>query len=166
MIEWYHEGQPLANASRRRLTSAFGYVALDILYAFPYDAGTYVCRAYNEMGEATTQCTIGVKSHDTLLLDPQNASSWERVQQLEAPKPAAAEAEAEDVKAPQFTSDMQDLRRFEEQPAHFTTRLADPTSAVSISWSKDGAPLAHANKFLLTSEVMFVFIAETFCKAK
>ena len=122
-------------------------MALDILYAFPEDAGTYVCRAFNELGEATTQCTINVNPHSTLLLDPQNAASWERVQQLEAPRAAPVEAEPEAAKAPQFVAQMESLRRFEEQPAHFQTRLADLNSHVSIVWEKDGAPLRQSNKF-------------------
>lgn len=56
---------------------------------------------------------------DSLYLDPQNPTSWERVQQLEAPKPITEEQEPDPVNAPQFIEQLQSLNRIEGQPAHF-----------------------------------------------
>ena len=46
--------------ARFRTTHDFGYVALDILYSYPEDSGTYMCKATNEVGEAVNTCTIKV----------------------------------------------------------------------------------------------------------
>lgn len=45
---------------RFKTTYDFGFVALDILYAYPEDSGTYMCKAKNLVGEAVTTCTVGV----------------------------------------------------------------------------------------------------------
>ena len=39
-------------------TNSFGFVALDIMYAYPEDQGTYTCKATNALGEAVTQATL------------------------------------------------------------------------------------------------------------
>lgn len=49
-VEWYQNGQPFANGHRFRKTHDFGYVALDILYAFPEDSGEWTCVASNSLG--------------------------------------------------------------------------------------------------------------------
>ena len=36
----------------------FGYVALDILWTYPEDSGTYMCKATNKHGTATTEAHI------------------------------------------------------------------------------------------------------------
>lgn len=46
---------------RFRTTYDFGFVALDILYAYPEDGGTYMCRATNAAGQAVTSCSINVE---------------------------------------------------------------------------------------------------------
>lgn len=46
---------------RFRTIHDFGYVALDILYSYGEDTGTYMCKAVNEMGEAVTTCTVKVE---------------------------------------------------------------------------------------------------------
>ena len=45
---------------RFKTTYDFGFVALDILYAYPEDSGTYMCKAKNIAGEAVTTCIVSV----------------------------------------------------------------------------------------------------------
>ncbi|VDM30128.1 unnamed protein product [Toxocara canis] len=66
----YHNGAPLAAAHRFRPMFDFGYVALDILYAYPEDSGTYTLVARNELGEVQSNVEVIVNSKNTLCLDP------------------------------------------------------------------------------------------------
>ena len=61
-VDWYHNGRPLPSGHRFRTCYELGFVSLDILYAYPEDAGEYVCRAYNRIGEDTTKASLTCKS--------------------------------------------------------------------------------------------------------
>ncbi|KHJ78039.1 immunoglobulin I-set domain protein [Oesophagostomum dentatum] len=59
-VQWYRNGAPLPEASRFKPLFEFGFVSLDILYAYPEDNGTYELVATNDKGEARTKCLITV----------------------------------------------------------------------------------------------------------
>lgn len=52
----------LLSGSRFRTVHDFGYVALDIMYLTGEDAGVYMCKATNQLGEAITSATLKIKS--------------------------------------------------------------------------------------------------------
>ena len=60
VVEWYRDGRPIPQGHKFKTTYDFGYVALDILYAYPEESGTYMCKARNAVGEAVTTCVISV----------------------------------------------------------------------------------------------------------
>jgi titin len=60
-VEWYCNGRPIPQGHRFKTTYDFGFVALDVLYAYPEDSGNYMCKARNAIGEAVTTCSIKVK---------------------------------------------------------------------------------------------------------
>lgn len=60
-VEWFKDGLTLPVGSRYHLINDFGFVSLDIHKIESKDAGTYVVRAVNNMGEAQTSCIINVK---------------------------------------------------------------------------------------------------------
>ena len=60
-VEWFVNGVAIKTGHRFRTTHDFGYVALDILYAYPEDTGVYMCKATNLVGEAVNTCNIAVK---------------------------------------------------------------------------------------------------------
>jgi hypothetical protein len=59
-VEWYRNGVPIPQGHRFKTTYDFGFVALDVLYAYPEDSGTYMCKAKNAAGEAVTTCIVTV----------------------------------------------------------------------------------------------------------
>ena len=61
-VEWFHNGKPLQSGHRFRTVYELGFVSLDILYAYPEDAGEFMCRAYNRIGEDTTRGSLTCKS--------------------------------------------------------------------------------------------------------
>ena len=50
-----------SSGHRFKTTYDFGFVALDLLYSYPEDSGTYMCKATNLVGEAVTTCNVGVE---------------------------------------------------------------------------------------------------------
>lgn len=122
-VSWFHDGRPLANGHRFRTTHDFGYVSLDILYAFPEDAGMWTCVAKNQLGQAETAASFVVQPRSTIISDTQHPQSWQMIQEMEAPRqrslpPADAAAEP-----PKFTEPLESLERIEGQSAHFETRV-------------------------------------------
>uniref|UniRef100_A0A914H0K8 Ig-like domain-containing protein n=1 Tax=Globodera rostochiensis TaxID=31243 RepID=A0A914H0K8_GLORO len=139
VVEWFLNGQPLPNGHRFRKVHDFGYVSLDILYAFDADSGEYTCVARSELG--------------SLFTDPQHEQSWQRIQELEAPKEVAPEAEPLAPEAPAFAGQLQSLERVEGQPAHFETRVTPVNdNKLRVQWFKDGQPLADSNRFAFTKD--------------
>lgn len=49
-MEWFHNGHPLQQSNRYRMTNDFGYAALDIDFFLAHDAGKYVLVVSNEAG--------------------------------------------------------------------------------------------------------------------
>ena len=68
-VEWLFNGKPIPQGHRFRTTYDFGFVALDILYAYPEDSGTYTCHAANQMGETTATSNLVVQGKSGLMLD-------------------------------------------------------------------------------------------------
>uniref|UniRef100_A0A8R1HM90 Ig-like domain-containing protein n=1 Tax=Caenorhabditis japonica TaxID=281687 RepID=A0A8R1HM90_CAEJA len=156
-VQWYHNGQPLANGHRFRTRHDFGYVALDILYAFAQDTGEWACVARNSLGEAQTVANFTVLPRGTIYTDTQHPESWQKIQVLEAPREAALEQPDVEHDAPQFIEPIESLERIEFQPAHFQTKVtpqSDPN--LRIQWFKDGQPLGNSNRFKLTTDFGYI----------
>ena len=57
-IDWFHNGRPFATGSRVHMLNDFGFIVLDMDYAYARDSGEYVCRATNKWGSATTKASL------------------------------------------------------------------------------------------------------------
>jgi len=64
-VEWLFNGKSIPQGHRFRTTYDFGFVALDILYAYPEDSGTYTCRAINALGETSSTSNLTVQGWHT-----------------------------------------------------------------------------------------------------
>ncbi|CAB3397921.1 unnamed protein product [Caenorhabditis bovis] len=156
-VQWYHNGQPLANGHRFKTTYDFGYVSLDILYAFVQDIGEWSCVARNRVGEAVTSTSLNIIPRGTIYTDSQHPESWQKIQQLEAPSAPAPEHPDAEFDAPQFIEPLDNIERIEFQSVHFHSKVIpqnDPK--LRIQWFKDGQPLANSNRFKLTSEFGYI----------
>ena len=68
--EWLVNGSPLMKAHRFVLSQDFGYIALNILYCYPEDSGTYTLIIRNAAGEA--QSTVDIDCR----IDASDVSYW------------------------------------------------------------------------------------------
>ena len=59
-VEWFMNGKSIQTGHRFKTRNDFGFVALDILYAYSEDSGTYMCKATNKLGEAVNTCSVEV----------------------------------------------------------------------------------------------------------
>jgi hypothetical protein len=94
---------------RFRTHHDFGFVALDILYTYPADSGTYMCRAVNKNGEAATTCAVTVAGLQSLYLDTMDETRLQKLKQLEA---AAPPPHTEEAAAPQRPEFITPLKRY------------------------------------------------------
>uniref|UniRef100_A0AAQ6I8C5 Ig-like domain-containing protein n=1 Tax=Anabas testudineus TaxID=64144 RepID=A0AAQ6I8C5_ANATE len=58
VVEWLHDGKPLAAANRLRMVNEFGYCSLDYEVAYARDSGVITCRATNKFGVDQTSATL------------------------------------------------------------------------------------------------------------
>lgn len=148
-VEWFHNNVPVKAGSRFVETNSFGFVALDIMYAYPEDAGTYTCRAKNAIGEAITSATAVVHSKKSIYMESQREEVLQRLHQLEDHSRYQRKQTQEETvsQAPVFTMPIKDLRVAENQAAHFEARVIPVGDArLKIEWLRNGVPI-EACKF-------------------
>lgn len=75
-VEWFCNGKPIQTGHRFKTTYDFGFVALDILYAYAEDTGTYMCKAKNAVGEAVTTCAVNVSRKSFNIFYFYNANNY------------------------------------------------------------------------------------------
>ncbi|XP_015783235.1 titin isoform X1 [Tetranychus urticae] len=136
-VEWFVNGTAIKTGHRFRTTHDFGYVALDILYVFPEDSGTYFCRATNELGEAVTTASIAVAAKKSILSDTYHPEGLEKIAALEAQGlPQRAEIEDRPISKPVFVSELRGRTEYNEgQASHFEGRIEpahDPNLKVEM----------------------------------
>ncbi|KAL6255452.1 hypothetical protein P5V15_013787 [Pogonomyrmex californicus] len=148
-IEWFHNNKPVKAGSRFIETNSFGFVALDIMYAYPEDSGTYTCRAKNIIGEAITSATAIVHSKKSIYTETQSEETLQRLRSLEDTSRYQRKTATEEIitQAPVFTMPIKDLRVAENQAAHFEARVipvGDPK--LRIEWLRNGVPISASNR--------------------
>uniref|UniRef100_A0A0K8UMS0 Regulatory protein zeste n=1 Tax=Bactrocera latifrons TaxID=174628 RepID=A0A0K8UMS0_BACLA len=158
-IEWFCNGKQLPTGHRFRTTHDFGYVALDILYVYGEDTGTYMCKATNLLGEAVNTCNVRILNRRSMILDTQHPDALEKIQKLES-KSAPARTEPGDlpIGPPHFTVELRGTTEiFEGQTAHFEAQVApvhDPN--LRIEFYHNGKPLPSASRFHITFDFGYV----------
>ncbi|KAI6199682.1 hypothetical protein M3Y96_00652800 [Aphelenchoides besseyi] len=165
-VTWLRDGQPLGASNRIRTVVELNRCAIFFLHPFSHDSATYSLVVTNPFGEIRCDSTLTVIPNDVLYLDPLHQASWNRIQELEAPKEKPQEAELAPPDAPQFIEPMESLQRIEGQPAHFQTRVTpNNDNKLTIQWLKDGTPLAYSNRMRIVNEFGLIYLNLLHCVA-
>ena len=156
-IQWFFEGTPVASSSRLKMISDFGWVILNIADCGAQDSGTWECVATNSVGEARASAQLSVQSKERLLLDPINQASFNKIQEIEAPKPLPEEMAPPEYEAPQISTQLTAPDNLNEgDSAHLEARFTpvnDPN--LKVEWYKDGQPLYNSNRHRMVSDFGF-----------
>ncbi|PIO69613.1 immunoglobulin I-set domain protein, partial [Teladorsagia circumcincta] len=154
VVQWYKDGRPLHNGNRFKLTSDFGYVALDIAHTIPEDSGVYAVKAINKKGEESVEARLAVRANADILSDPQHDKSWQKIQQLEAPRAPGEEAPEVKFGPPKWTRQLNSCEDvIEGQPAHFEAQFepfAHPQT--TVQWFLNGKPLSASSRRILRND--------------
>lgn len=159
-ISWFHNGEPLKTGHRFKTTHDFGYVALDILYAYPEDSGTYICKAENLVGSAVNTCEVRITTEP--IVHSQHPDSLQKIQQLEAFKPKVVSIPEEAVPAPILLAKLMGTELVKEgASAHFECRVNTPNC--TVEWFKDGRPLQSSARHHVTSDFGYISLNISKC---
>ncbi len=142
-VEFMHNGKPIKQGSRIHTLCDFGYVALDISHLIEADAGEYVCRVFNKLGEARSSVNLTVSGRGMLDMTSQRPEGLEKIAQLESRHQRRPDEEVTTFQKPVFTHPLQGVQVEEGGNAQFATRLipvGDPT--LKVEWFKDGQLLS------------------------
>lgn len=148
-VEWFHNNVPLKSGSRFTQYNDFGFVALDIMYAYAEDSGTYSCVATNCIGQAISTCTLTCHTKESILSETMNQEAMTKISRLESSARTQRTITTEEttMQAPVFTSPLKDQNLIENAPLHFEARLipvGDPD--LKVEWFKNNVPIQQANR--------------------
>lgn len=104
---WLHNGREIRNANRYAIHNDFGLVSLDISYVLSQDIGDWSARAINKYGQDETTAHLDCEKRPNILSETIHDQSWQRIQEIEAPRQPAPEPEAPVYQAPSFTQPLQ-----------------------------------------------------------
>lgn len=158
-IDWYFNGRPLATGSRVHMLNDFGFIALDIDYAYARDSGEYVCRASNRWGSATTVAKVMCKNKKDIIFESQlpDGMTAERLKELERGPITIAPAADSPMSAPKFITHIQSVTIDEAESLRFECRVEpkeDPR--LRIEWFRNGKPLPSGHRFRTVYDMGFV----------
>lgn len=161
-VEWLRDGAPLSDANRFQQRNEFGFVTLDILYAYPEDDGRYTLRVTNDKGTAETEARVQVGSRPALEFQPQApGSSIENLEHhLRQFTRAALALSADDAytasgqQPPVFKTQLLNVGVEEGDFCRFEAQLApinDPY--MKLEWFKDKKSVLVGKTFVIFSSL-------------
>ncbi|KAG0723053.1 Titin [Chionoecetes opilio] len=155
----------MKSGSRFTEYNDFGFVALDILYAYAEDSGTYTCRATNVNGQAVTTGALKCLTKDSIMGETINQEAMDKISRLESRVQRTVAAEETTSQAPVFTSPIRDQKLAENAPLHFEARLipvGDPD--LKVEWFKNNIPIQHANRISTMHDFGYVALDMKYVK--
>lgn len=165
-ITWYCNGKAIRASHRFRTTHDFGYVALDVLYVYGEDSGTYMCKATNLLGEAMNTCNIRCVNKKSIILDTQHPDGLEKIQKLESRgAPSRNEIAEIPITPPRFSTDLRGSTEVAEgATAHFEAQV-EPIhdSNLRIEFYHNGKLLQSASRFHTTFDFGYISLDISKC---
>ncbi|XP_078142269.1 titin-like [Centroberyx gerrardi] len=156
VVEWLHDGKPLAAANRLRMVNEFGYCSLDYEVAYARDSGVVTCRATNKFGVDQTSATLIVKDEKGLVEEsqlPEGRKGAHRIDEMErmahegGPAGVGADEETEKTK-PEIVLVPEPARVLEGDVARFRCRVTGyPTP--KVNWYLNGQLIRKSKRYRL-----------------
>jgi titin len=158
-IEWYHNGRSFATGSRVHMLNDFGFIALDMDYAYARDSGIYECRATNKWGSASTIAKVTCKSRTNIILDSQlpEGMTAEKLKELERGPVTELPKEDKVFGPPKFITQIQSATVDESDAIRFECRVEpkeDPK--LRIEWYRNGKQLPSGHRYRTIYDMGFI----------
>ncbi|XP_069544948.1 titin-like, partial [Brachyistius frenatus] len=156
VVEWLHDGKPLAAANRLRMVNEFGYCSLDYEVAYARDSGVITCRATNKFGVDQTSATLIVKDEKGLVEETQlpegrkgvyRMDEMERIAHEGGPFGVTAEEETDKMK-PDIVLLPEPARVLEGEIARFRCRVTG-YPAPKVNWYLNGQLIRKSKRYRL-----------------
>uniref|UniRef100_A0A3Q3GMU6 Ig-like domain-containing protein n=1 Tax=Kryptolebias marmoratus TaxID=37003 RepID=A0A3Q3GMU6_KRYMA len=156
VVEWLHDGKPLAAANRLRMVNEFGYCSLDYEVAYARDSGVITCRATNKFGVDQTSATLVVKDEKGLVEEsqlPEGRKGAHRIDEIErmahegGPYGVTAEEETEKMK-PEIVLLPEPVSIMEGDTARFRCRVTG-YPAPKVNWYLNGQLIRKSKRYRL-----------------
>uniref|UniRef100_A0A3Q2Q7Q2 Ig-like domain-containing protein n=1 Tax=Fundulus heteroclitus TaxID=8078 RepID=A0A3Q2Q7Q2_FUNHE len=156
VVEWLHDGKPLAAANRLRMVNEFGYCSLDYEVAYARDSGVITCRASNKFGVDQNSATLIVKDEKGLVEEsqlPEGRKGVQRIDEMErqahegGPYGVTAEEETEKMK-PEIVLLPEPARVLEGDTARFRCRVTG-YPAPKVNWYLNGQLIRKSKRYRL-----------------
>lgn len=157
-VEWYHDDKPIQVGSRTHTLQDFGFVVLDLDWAFKRDSGVYKCVVTNRCGSAECKARLSCISKKDVSEEVHPIQSTMcMVNMQENMKKYTAEMflteedmyDEEKRQPPRFMSALKSIVHAKEmQPAKFECQLGpvgDPN--MKVEWFYNGEPLIAKTQF-------------------
>uniref|UniRef100_A0A3B4X0T2 Ig-like domain-containing protein n=1 Tax=Seriola lalandi dorsalis TaxID=1841481 RepID=A0A3B4X0T2_SERLL len=170
VVEWLHDGKPLAAANRLRMVNEFGYCSLDYEVAYARDSGVITCRASNKFGVDQTSATLIVKDEKGLVEEsqlPEGRKGAHRIDEIErmahegGPYGVTAEEETEKLK-PEIVLLPEPVSVMEGDIARFRCRVTG-YPAPKVNWYLNGQLIRKNEYSLVINKVQREFEGEYSC---
>ncbi|RVE61151.1 hypothetical protein OJAV_G00167850 [Oryzias javanicus] len=162
VVEWLHDGKPLAAANRLRMVNEFGYCSLDYEVAYARDSGVITCRATNKFGVDQTSATLVVKDEKGLVEEtqlPEGRKGAHRIDEIErlahegGPYGVTAEEQTEKLK-PEIVLLPEPLRVMEGDTARFRCRVTGYPPP-KVNWYLNGQLIRKSKRYRLSYDGIY-----------